>query len=37
MLPSSAAEEEVMAQHYRLRMGIAARAGSGMLAISNNE
>jgi hypothetical protein len=36
MLPSSAAEE-VMVQHYRLRMGMAAMAGSGVLAVSDNE
>jgi hypothetical protein len=36
MLPSSVVEE-VMAWHYRLRIGMAATAGSGMLAISDNE
>jgi hypothetical protein len=36
MLPSSAAEE-VMAWYYRLRMRIAATAGSGMLAVSDNK
>jgi hypothetical protein len=36
MLPSSVVEE-VMAQRYRLRMGMAVMVGSGMLAVSDNE